>query len=55
MRPALAGAIALIVLIVGTVFGVASLLLLPVVGAVALIALLIWFAQRRARDEPPIR
>jgi hypothetical protein len=43
------------ILIGGTVMGVASLLLLPLVGGVLLLALIVWFLQRRARGEPPLR
>jgi hypothetical protein len=55
MRGALLGIVLLIILVGGTVMGIASLLLLPLVGAVLLVALLIWFVQRRAAGKPPIR
>lgn len=55
MRTAVLAGIALLVLIVGSLMGVAALLLLPLVGIVAVIALLVWFARRRASGRPPIR
>lgn len=46
--------IALGVLVVGIIFGVAGLFLLPILGVIATIALVVWLIQRRARDRPPI-
>ena len=55
MRAGLIGAIALVILIAGSILGVASLLLLPLVGIIALIAVLIWMAGRRAEGKPPMQ
>lgn len=55
MRAALIGGILLIFLVGGSIMGVASLLLLPLVGIVAALVLLIWFLRRRAEHKPPIR
>jgi hypothetical protein len=54
MRPAVAAIIALLVLVVGTFMGVAALLVLPLAGAVVLVALLVWLLQRRAANKPPV-
>lgn len=45
----------LAILVGGTVLGIASLVLLPLVGGVVLVALLILFLQRRQAGKPPIR
>jgi hypothetical protein len=55
MRPGIMALIALVVLVVGPLMGIASLVVLPLVGIVATVALVIWFAQRRARHKPPMR
>jgi hypothetical protein len=55
MRSAIIGGVAVLVLLGGSIMGVAAMLLLPVVGIIAAIALLIWFLQRRASGRPPIR
>ena len=54
MRAGLIGLIALIILIGGSILGIASLLLFPLVGIVALIAIVIWMAARRAEGKPPM-
>jgi uncharacterized membrane protein YbaN (DUF454 family) len=41
-------------LIVGLVLGVAGIFLFPILGAIALVALVIWLLRRRAQDRPPI-
>jgi hypothetical protein len=55
MRTAVIAGAVLVILVGGTVLGIASLVLLPLVGVVALVVLLIWFARRRAEHKPPIR
>jgi hypothetical protein len=55
MRSALFAGVALLILIGGSLMGVAALLLLPVAGIILAIALLIWMLQRRASGKPPIR
>ena len=47
--------IAVLVLLGGTFFGIASVFLFPIVGAIAIVALLIWMLRRRAEHKPPIR
>lgn len=54
MRAGIIAAILFVVLVGGTAMGIASLLLLPLVGGVVLIALLIWTLQRRSRGKPPV-
>jgi hypothetical protein len=41
-------------LIVGLVLGVAGIFLFPIVGAIALVALVVWLLRRRAQNRPPI-
>jgi uncharacterized membrane protein YbaN (DUF454 family) len=41
-------------LIVGLVLGVAGIFLFPLVGAIALVALVVWLLRRRAQNRPPI-
>jgi hypothetical protein len=41
-------------LIVGLVLGVAGIFLFPIVGAIAMVALVVWLLGRRAQDRPPI-
>lgn len=55
MKAGLIVLIAVLVLLGGIVMGVASLFLFPIVGALAVIALLIWLLRRRAALKPPIR
>jgi hypothetical protein len=55
MRAGIIAAILLVVLIGGTVMGIASLVLLPLVGIVFAIVLVIWLLQRRSAGKPPIR
>jgi hypothetical protein len=48
-------ALAVIAILLGGIFmGVASLLILPLVGIVAAIALISWIIARRAQHKPPI-
>lgn len=46
--------IGIIVVIGGLFFGVAGLLLLPIIGFFVLIAVLLWLAERKAEHKPPI-
>jgi predicted PurR-regulated permease PerM len=55
MRAGIIGLIAIAILVGGTLMGIASLLLVPLVAAVALIALAAWLLVRRVRGKPPIR
>jgi uncharacterized membrane-anchored protein len=54
MRTGLIVAVVLLILLGGTAMGIASLLLLPLVGGVFLIVLLVWALQRRAQRKPPM-
>lgn len=42
------------VVVGGIIMGVGGLLLLPIIGVFALIALLIWFLERKAHHKPPL-
>jgi hypothetical protein len=55
MRAALIGLIAVVLLIGGSIMGIASLLLFPLVAIVALIAVVVWMAARRVEGKPPMR
>lgn len=55
MRTALAIVIVLVVLLGGTVMGIAAMFLVPLIASIAVLALLIWFVQRRTSGKPPIR
>jgi predicted PurR-regulated permease PerM len=46
---------AALILVGGIVFGIAGVFLAPILGGIALIALVIWLLQRAARDKPPIK
>jgi predicted PurR-regulated permease PerM len=46
--------VAVLILVVGIVFGVAGVFLAPILGAIGLLVLLVWLLQRAARDKPPI-
>ncbi|MGH7447973.1 MAG: hypothetical protein ACRELT_10465 [Longimicrobiales bacterium] len=54
MNTALIVLVAVLVLLGGVLMGVAAIFLLPIVGALALIALVIWVLRRRAEHKPPI-
>ena len=54
MHAFLIGLIGVVVLIGGSLMGIASLLLFPLVGIIALIAIVVWMAVRRAEHKPPI-
>ena len=45
--------LAIAILIFGLVFGVAGLLLAPIVGLVAIVAIIFWFMEKKAKHEPP--
>jgi predicted PurR-regulated permease PerM len=45
---------AVLILVVGIIFGVAGIFLAPILGGIALIVLIVWLVQRAARDKPPI-
>jgi 4-hydroxybenzoate polyprenyltransferase len=45
---------AILTVVVGLVFGVAGIFLAPILGGIALIALIIWLLSRKARDKPPV-
>jgi hypothetical protein len=55
MRAILAAVIVAVVLLGGLVMGVAAMFLVPLLASIAVLALLIWFIQRRAANKPPIR
>lgn len=42
------------IVVVGIIFGIGGLLLFPIVGVIATVAVVVWLLQRRARDRPPI-
>ena len=46
--------VAVLVMLGGVLMGVAALFLVPIVGALAVIALLIWVLRRRAANKPPV-
>jgi hypothetical protein len=48
-------AIAVAVLLVGIFLGVAGIFLAPILGAIGLVAFLVWTLSRAARDKPPIK
>lgn len=54
MNTGLVVLIAVLVLLGGIFMGVAAVFLVPIVGALAIIALLIWVLRRRAEHKPPI-
>ena len=54
MHALLIGLIGVVLLIGGSLMGIASLLLFPLVGIVALIAIVIWMVTRRAEGKPPM-
>lgn len=41
------------VLIGGVIFGVAGIFLAPILGVIGIIALIIWFMERKAEHKPP--
>lgn len=45
---------AVLILVVGIIFGVAGVFLAPILGGIALVVLVVWLVQRAARDTPPI-
>jgi Na+-driven multidrug efflux pump len=54
MRTTLVAGIVLLVLVGGTIMGIASIFLLPLVGIIAAVVILLWFLRRRAEHKPPI-
>jgi hypothetical protein len=54
MYPLLIGLLGVVILIGGSIMGIASLLLFPLVGIIALIAIVVWMAVRRAEHKPPM-
>jgi uncharacterized membrane-anchored protein len=54
MRTGLIAAVALIVLLGGTVMGIAAIFVLPIVGGIALLALILYALGRRADNRPPM-
>ncbi|HSH44594.1 MAG TPA: hypothetical protein VK966_01990 [Longimicrobiales bacterium] len=44
----------ILVAVGGVVFGVAGLLLAPIVGGLALVAVVIWLLERKAQHKPPL-
>jgi Mn2+/Fe2+ NRAMP family transporter len=55
MRSTLVIVAVAVILLGGAAMGFASLLLLPLIGGIALIALIVWFLQRRSAGKPPLR
>lgn len=45
---------AVLVAIAGLVFGVAGIFLAPILGIVAIIALIIWLVERKVQHKPPL-
>lgn len=43
-----------ILLVLGVVFGIAGIFLLPLAGVAALIAAAIWMLERKATGKPPV-
>jgi predicted ABC-type sugar transport system permease subunit len=54
MNAGLIGLVVVLVLLGGTLMGVAALFLVPIVGALVIVALLIWLLRRRAAHKPPV-
>lgn len=54
MGAVLIALVVLIVIVGGSIMGVASVLLVPLIAFIVLVGLLIWFASRRARNKPPM-
>lgn len=54
MNVALIALLAVVVLLGGIFMGVAAIFLVPLVGIIALIALIIWALRRRAEHRPPM-
>lgn len=55
MRPVVGSTLLAIgILVGGVILGVAGIFLFPIVGAIAVIGLLIWMAERKAEHKPPI-
>lgn len=46
--------VAVLVVLGGVFMGVAAVFLVPIVGALAVVALLIWVLRRRAANKPPV-
>lgn len=44
----------LLVAVVGVIFGVAGIFLAPILGILAIIAIGIWLAERKAQHKPPL-
>lgn len=42
------------VVVVGIIMGVGGLLLAPIIGVIALIAILFWLGERKAEHKPPV-
>lgn len=42
------------ILVVGIIMGIGGLLLAPIIGVVAVVAILAWMAERKAKDKPPL-
>lgn len=55
MGAVLIALVVLLVIVGGSIMGVASLLIVPLVAFIVLVGLLIWFVSRRARNKPPLR
>jgi hypothetical protein len=55
MRPLHWAIIAAVLIVVfGLIFGVAGIFLTPILGAIAIVVLIIWLLLRRARGKPPV-
>lgn len=46
--------LAVLIIVGGTIFGIASIFVLPIAGVIAAIAFAIWFIGREAQNKPPI-
>lgn len=54
MRAALIALVVVLVLVGGTFMGVAAMFLVPIVAAIALIAIALTLLARKAEDKPPM-
>lgn len=45
---------AVLVAVGGVILGVAGIFLLPIIGALAIIALILWLIERKVHHKPPM-
>lgn len=46
--------VAILIVVLGLVFGIAGIFLAPILGIIAIVALAIWLAERKAHHKPPL-